>query len=148
MFHPRNSMLVSQGENEEHFFDRDPRVFEVILNFYRSGPRSFSSSFPLPLILLGALISPPWLSLELLNEELKFWGIDISGDEERSVHRRLSMEMLNMEYKNKIFDAAVYKKMSRRKLLGDHHSTLIEVCVSFPIASIFRSPLSLFGSLR
>lgn len=111
MFHPRNSLLVSQIDNEEHFFDRDPRVFDVILNFYRS----------------GAIISPPWLSLELLNEELKFWGIDISGDEERSIHRRLSVEMMNLEYKNKIFDAAVYKKMSRRKLLADHHATLIDV---------------------
>lgn len=88
------------------------RSFEVILNFYRT----------------GAIIAPPWLPLELLVEEARFFAIDLAGlDNGRADNRRLSMELMNMEYKNRIADAAVYKKMSRHKLLSDYHAIIVEV---------------------
>lgn len=43
------------------FWDRNPRVFECLLDFYRT----------------NRLVYPPNLSLATLKEELRFWGFDV-----------------------------------------------------------------------
>jgi hypothetical protein len=110
MFHPRNAQLLknSKDENGHIFFDRNPRVFEVILDFYRT----------------GKLIRTPDIPLELLKEELDFFQMNI---EEDSAHKRLSMELMKLEYRNKIMDAEEYRKITRSKLLSQHHDTLVNV---------------------
>lgn len=55
MYSNRNEELVDK--NSDAFFDRDPRVFEVILNYYRT----------------GKIIKPSWIPIELLTEELMYF---------------------------------------------------------------------------
>jgi hypothetical protein len=42
-------------------------------------------------------------------------------------HHRLSVELLKMDYRNRILDASEYKKVTRHKLLSDHHHVLMKV---------------------
>eukprot|EP01128_Nolandella_sp_AFSM9_P000765 TRINITY_DN10893_c0_g1_i1.p1 TRINITY_DN10893_c0_g1~~TRINITY_DN10893_c0_g1_i1.p1 ORF type:complete len:468 (+),score=117.01 TRINITY_DN10893_c0_g1_i1:95-1405(+) len=112
MFHPRNAEMLQK--KDEYFFDRDPRTFEVILNFYRT----------------GRLISDPSIPLPLLVEETRYFALDLSADNTDD-HRRISMELQNLDYKSQIFDSSVYKKMSRHKLVGDHHQHIVEILGRF-----------------
>jgi hypothetical protein len=73
--------IYSKDENGHIFFDRNPRVFEVILDFYRT----------------GKLIRSPDIPLELLKEELDFFQLNIAED---SDHKRLSMELMKLEYRS------------------------------------------------
>jgi len=45
-----------------YFFDRNPRHFEVILEWYRT----------------GIITVPPSLPFEVLHDELRYWGVDVS----------------------------------------------------------------------
>jgi len=112
MFHPRNLHLLSPDKNDHFFFDRDPRTFEVILNFYRTGKVITSNCIP----------------LELLREEMRYFSLEVPSDLD---HKRLSMEMLKLEYKNKILDAGEYRRISRQKLLSEHHATLVKILEYF-----------------
>jgi hypothetical protein len=105
MFSNRNEEMVDKNEV---FFDRDPRVFEIILNYYRT----------------GRIIRTSWVPIELLTEELLFWSMDIPQDQH---HHRLSVELLKLEYKNQIFDAKEYRKIARHKLLSEHHGMLVKI---------------------
>uniref|UniRef100_A0A6B2LFB6 Potassium channel tetramerisation-type BTB domain-containing protein n=1 Tax=Arcella intermedia TaxID=1963864 RepID=A0A6B2LFB6_9EUKA len=113
LVHPRNTDL-RHFDNDQIFFDRDPRTFEVILNFYRT----------------GKLMPTKWTPMELLREELRFFSIDTSngeffaGAQSFSDRCRISMEMVNLNYKSSILDASVYRKISRQKLISEHHVTL------------------------
>jgi len=110
MFHPRNVLLLL--DQEEFFFDRDPRVFEVILNYYRT----------------GKLMAPEWIPLELLHEELKYFSLDIPQD---MVHKRISVELMKLEHKSKISHASEYRRITRHKLLTDHHTALMKIIEQF-----------------
>jgi len=60
MFSSSVAMAVPD-ENGEYFFDRDPKMFEVILNFYRH----------------GKIIIPANRPAEMVKEELDFFGINV-----------------------------------------------------------------------
>jgi hypothetical protein len=64
MFHPRNHALLKPDHRGEFFFDRNPKPFEVILDFYRT----------------GALIVPAAIPKKLLKKELQFWQLSVSTD--------------------------------------------------------------------
>jgi len=55
------SNMAMPDDRGEYFFDRDPKIFEVILNFYRH----------------GKIIMPQNLSPEMVKEELDFFGINV-----------------------------------------------------------------------
>lgn len=57
-----NSGLAKPDESGEFFFDRDPKLFQVVLNFYRH----------------GKIIIPANQSSEMVKEELDFFGISVS----------------------------------------------------------------------
>eukprot|EP01125_Pyxidicula_operculata_P018696 TRINITY_DN6665_c0_g1_i2.p1 TRINITY_DN6665_c0_g1~~TRINITY_DN6665_c0_g1_i2.p1 ORF type:complete len:362 (+),score=67.40 TRINITY_DN6665_c0_g1_i2:21-1106(+) len=111
MFHQRNIDMLAWDKDGHFFFDRDPRVFEVILNFYRT----------------GKLIKPQWVPMDLLREELRFFSMDVPLDS--FDHKRISVEMMKLQYKDKIFDASEYRRITRHKLLSEHHGTLIKVAL-------------------
>jgi len=54
-------------DHGEYFFDRDPHIFPVILNFYRH----------------GKILIPSNLNPELVKEELDFFGINIDDNAEK-----------------------------------------------------------------
>lgn len=111
MFHPRNASLLKKkhSDNEDIFFDRNPRVFEVILDFFRT----------------SYLHIPPDISPEMLREELQFFQVDIPDF--ASMDKRVSIELRKMEYKNLILPASEYRKMTTMKLLNDHHDELVRI---------------------
>lgn len=110
MFHPKNSsQLTKENPNEDVFFDRSPRLFEIILNFFRT----------------SQLLLPPNVSHEALLEELKFFKIDVNlyspwkiETNERNNH---------LDYKNLILPAREYRKMTKYKLLKDHHDEFVRI---------------------
>ncbi|KAG9296770.1 hypothetical protein G9A89_002167 [Geosiphon pyriformis] len=62
MFHERNRSLVKLTDDNEYFFDRDPRAFSYIMEFYRNGEHewpNFANS----------------LTKKELKRELDFFGI-------------------------------------------------------------------------
>ncbi|GAM18361.1 hypothetical protein SAMD00019534_015360 [Acytostelium subglobosum LB1] len=59
MFLPTNKHLRRPDKKGEYFFDRNGRVFEIILNFYRT----------------GKLVIPTDVPQELIREELRFFKI-------------------------------------------------------------------------
>lgn len=61
MFGPRGMAIAVPDENGEYFFDRDSKLFDIILNFYRH----------------GKIIVPSNRSYEMVQEELDFFGIHI-----------------------------------------------------------------------
>jgi len=111
MFHPRNIHLL-YGDKTEYFIDRDPKTFEIILNFYRT----------------GKIIPDDRIPLELLREEMKFFALDMPSD---MLHKRISMEMMKLDYKNKILDANECRRISRQKLLSEHHGTIVKILEYF-----------------
>lgn len=111
MFHPRNESLLKKkhSDKEDIFFDRNPRVFEVILDFFRT----------------SYLHIPPDISSEMLKEELQFFQLEIPDF--ASMDKRVSIELRKMEYKNLILPATEYRKMTTVKLLNDHHDELVRI---------------------
>lgn len=107
MFHPRNMLLMEN--TEEMFFDRNPRIFEVILDFFRT----------------SQIHRPPDVSPEMLREEMQFFQID--PPEFSFLSKRVSIELRKLEYKNLILPASEYKKMTRVKLLSEHHDVLVRI---------------------
>jgi len=61
MFSPRGMSMAVPDESGEYFFDRDPKLFDIVLNFYRH----------------GKIIVPSNRSYEMVKEELEFFGISI-----------------------------------------------------------------------
>eukprot|EP00026_Physarum_polycephalum_P015863 Phypoly_transcript_16653.p1 GENE.Phypoly_transcript_16653~~Phypoly_transcript_16653.p1 ORF type:complete len:251 (+),score=41.48 Phypoly_transcript_16653:38-790(+) len=59
MFSARGLPLAFPDDNGEYFFDRDPKLFDIILNFYRH----------------GKVLVPENRSYEMVKEELDFFGI-------------------------------------------------------------------------
>ena len=53
-------MISSKNKNREYFFNRSPQIFNYVLDIYRE----------------GKLHSPLEVCTTLLNQELKYWGID------------------------------------------------------------------------
>lgn len=119
MLHPRNAhMLGGRGKvgpdgkpapDLELFFDRNPRMFEVILDFYRT----------------SAIHRPPDVSWEMLQEELSFFQIDLP--EYTNLSKRVSVELRKLEYKDLILPASEYRKMMRVKLLKEHHTSIVRI---------------------
>lgn len=111
MFHPRNMLLLKKKGNssEEVFFDRNPRVFEVILDFFRT----------------STINRPPDVTPDMLREEMQFFQIDLPDFS--FLNKRVSIELRNLEYKNLILPASEYKKITRVKLLSEHHDVLVRI---------------------
>lgn len=118
MLHPRNAHLLGPSKagpdgklsaDAELFFDRNPRLFEVILDFYRT----------------SQIHRPPDVSWEMLQEELSFFQIDLP--EYTNLSKRVSVELRKLEYKDLILPASEYRKMTRVKLLKDHHSSITRI---------------------
>lgn len=118
MLHPRNAHLLGSSKagpdgklsaDAELFFDRNPRLFEVILDFYRT----------------SQIHRPPDVSWEMLQEELSFFQIDLP--EYTNLSKRVSVELRKLEYKDLILPASEYRKMTRVKLLKDHHSSITRI---------------------
>ncbi|EGG20560.1 hypothetical protein DFA_00421 [Cavenderia fasciculata] len=65
-FSPNNKHMRKADKKGEYFFDRNGRVFEVILNFYRT----------------GKLVIPTEIPQELLREELKYFKLDYDDGSE------------------------------------------------------------------
>lgn len=77
------------------------------------------------------------MSLEALNEEvkntttkthilkMKYFSIQITAKD--PVNKRISLDLLSLDYKERVFDSSEYKKISRHKLLAQHRATLIQV---------------------
>jgi len=59
MFSPRGIVIAVPDDKGEYFFDRDPKLFDIILNFYRH----------------GKVLIPENRSYEMVKEELDFFGI-------------------------------------------------------------------------
>jgi len=80
-----SSGLAVSDECGEYFFDRDPKLFQVVLNFYRH----------------GKIIIPANLSSEMVKEELDFFGISVSdrldglGDELKQEADFVAQKRLN-----------------------------------------------------
>lgn len=118
MLHPRNAHLLGSSKtgpdgkpsaDTELFFDRNPRMFEVILDFYRT----------------SQIHRPPDVSWEMLQEELSFFQIDLP--EYTNLSKRVSVELRKLEYKDLILPASEYRKMTRVKLLKEHHSSITRI---------------------
>lgn len=119
MLHPRNAhMLGGRGKvgpdgkpapDLELFFDRNPRMFEVVLDFYRT----------------SSIHRPPDISWEMLQEELSFFQIDLP--EYTNLSKRVSVELRKLEYKDLILPASEYRKMMRVKLLKEHHASIVRI---------------------
>lgn len=118
MLHPRNAHLLGQSKSSpdgkpspdtELFFDRNPRMFEVILDFYRT----------------SQIHRPPDVSWEALQEELSFFQIDLP--EYTNLSKRVSIELRKLEYKDLILPASEYRKMTRVKLLKEHHNSITRI---------------------
>jgi energy-converting hydrogenase Eha subunit C len=97
------------GAQEDIFFDRNPRVFEVILDFYRT----------------GTVNRPSDVTLEMLKEELAFFQIELP--EVGITNKRVSMELMKLEYMNIMLPATEYRKMARMKILSDHLTTIVKI---------------------
>ena len=117
MLHPRNAHMLNgkvspdgkPSPDTELFFDRNPRMFEVILDFYRT----------------STIHRPPDVTWEMLQEELSFFQIDLP--EYTNLSKRVSVELRKLEYKDLILPASEYRKMMRVKLLKDHHTSIVRI---------------------
>lgn len=117
MLHPRNAHMLNgkvspdgkPSPDTELFFDRNPRMFEVILDFYRT----------------STINRPPDVTWEMLQEELSFFQIDLP--EYTNLSKRVSVELRKLEYKDLILPASEYRKMMRVKLLKDHHTSIVRI---------------------
>lgn len=119
MLHPRNAHMLGNKNktstdgkplpDTELFFDRNPRMFEIILDFYRT----------------SAIHRPPDVSWEMLQEELSFFQIDLP--EYTNLSKRVSIELRKLEYKDLILPASEYRKMTRVKLLKEHHTSIVRI---------------------
>jgi len=68
--------LAVPDENGEYFFDRDPKLFDIVLNFYRH----------------GKIIIPSNRSYDMVKEELDFFGISIE-DHCEGIDPTIGMEL-------------------------------------------------------
>lgn len=100
--------MIDWEAEEQAFFDRDPLAFEVVLNYYRN----------------SKIIIPHWLPLEVVYEEFKYFALDVPTDAD---HKRISVEMMKLEYKSKLWDAAEYRRIARHKLLTQHNAGLSDI---------------------
>lgn len=93
---------------------------------------SFSFSFP-----FFKIIIPHWLPIEVVYEEFKFFSLDVPSDQD---HKRISVEIMKIEYKTKLWDAAEYRRIARHKLLTQYQGSLVGVRNSnFFLVSLFFS---------
>jgi hypothetical protein len=56
--------MTKKGGDREYFFDRNPEIFDVIMDFYRT----------------KQILLPKHISIESLMNELEFFGIDVDED--------------------------------------------------------------------
>lgn len=76
-----NQENTEENKSKEHFFDRNPTVFEAILDIYRS----------------NLIVCPPAISEEVFNAELLFWGFTpIKSKKEKDFVSLLNMNKLAM----------------------------------------------------
>jgi hypothetical protein len=61
----------------------------------------------------------------MLKEELAFFQIELP--EHGFWNKRISMELIKLEYKNILLPAEEYRKMTRHKLLSEHIHTIVRV---------------------
>eukprot|EP00058_Branchiostoma_floridae_P023582 XP_002609072.1 hypothetical protein BRAFLDRAFT_91040 [Branchiostoma floridae] len=129
-------------KNNEYFFDRDPEVFRIVLQFYQTGKLHYNRA----------------ICVTSFNEELAFWGIlpDLLEqccfeDYEHEMHElenRFQEKVLPAVPKPKTFREKIWLMFDRPQLtlLGPAIYYVVGICI---VTSIFSSVLeTVYGSSR
>jgi tetratricopeptide (TPR) repeat protein len=98
MFDSKNplSSTVKPDKNGEYFFDRNGRIFEVILDYYRS----------------GTLYIPPDIAEDIVKKEFKFFELEYPGKIAREEECSSNNKNIGEDKKEEEDDEEKYLKMS------------------------------------
>jgi len=105
MFSSSSCMAIAD-EHGEYFFDRDPKMFEVVLNFYRH----------------GKIIIPSNRSPDMVKEELDFFGINVEENNDGlGLELKREADFIAQRKLTGFIEEFLVPKMRAQALLG-HYS--------------------------